>query len=203
MIILSDHDIILKLANCDLLNELILVFGGDLSVFRCLSTAQYVIRKNRDINAHYEKDVIEKAVKFCEQCQTIPTSTDMNYLQELDVLSRIKGIDDESQLFAITSILKDEFWIFTDDKRSLRALIKNQEICKPTIERIQGKVFTFLSILDRMIGYFGLDAIFEKVHPNRDCDKATDMVFSQKSSVMEGLQSNLCADRKKIPILAS
>jgi hypothetical protein len=75
MIVLSDNDIVLKLAAFDLLDAALSLLQVAPTEVYVLDTAKYVFRKNRDKFAgKYTRAGMDRAIAFVENAQQVKTS---------------------------------------------------------------------------------------------------------------------------------
>lgn len=123
MILLSDNDIIGKLAACDLLDQALEVLAATRQEVFVLGTARYVLGvggTKRKRSRRFDEATLERISAFLDSVQLLP---DDPSLEELARLNNVPGIDPgEAILYASTASFQD-FLLATDDRRSLRALV--------------------------------------------------------------------------------
>lgn len=164
MIYFADNDIILKLAQCDLLEHLSDIIGGPCDGIYVSPTAKYqLLPKNP-----------EKALRKCGNEISLTRLT--NFLNIAGVLSEeivdpsllitlnnIDGIDGgEDWLFAAAVENKDSLLI-TGDKRALKALLMHQKQLLKIVPELENKVITFESIILLAINKLGLAVVKQKL----------------------------------------
>jgi hypothetical protein len=194
MICLSDNDIVLKLACCDLLNETLDVLGVRREEVFVLPTARHVLLKPLKApekgRARLGDAVFQRVTLFLDSVQVIEAAPSP---QEMLLFDDIVGIDSgEAVLFATTAHFP-EFILATSDKNSLRAL-SSTAACEPICRRLAGKVICFEQLILRLIDRLGFNPIRDKVVPARDCDTALRAVFGSgldaaEENVRTGLAS--------------
>ena len=119
MIHLHDIDVLLKLAACGLLEELVVLLGvGDDEVF-ILGTAIHKIRQ-LGRRATYSVEVVAQAVAFCERHASLPDATDSSAFEQLVALG--EGMDvGEAVLYSVAFAHPDSL-IVSGDKRAMVSL---------------------------------------------------------------------------------
>lgn len=192
MILLSDNDILLKLAICDLLDETIADLGathGDVAV---LGTARFklgIAKQPDKTKARIGEAAFERLKSLFDRVQTIGAPAP----DELNLFDDIVGIDPgEAVLFAASAQYPD-FRIATGDKISLRAL-KANPICEPVCSLLVGKVVCLEQVVLRLIDRCGFTPILNKIVPVRTCDTALRSIFgSGLSATEENVRAGLSA----------
>jgi hypothetical protein len=193
MILLSDNDILLKLAICDLLNETIVELGAAHGEVFVVGTARFKlgIAKNPDkTKAKFGEAVFARLKSFLNRVRTLDAPSPA----ELQVFDDIIGIDaGEAVLFAASAQFAD-FRLATGDKNSLKALVANPS-CQTVCDRLSGKVVCFEQIILHLIGRYGFVPILNKVVPARGCDTALRAVFgSGLDATEENVRAGLASD---------
>lgn len=187
MFCLSDNDVILKLAACDLLDESLAALNITKSDVYVLPTAKYALA--RAVVPHGEV-VAARVNEFLASVQIIAWEPPPD---ELRLFEDTLGIDQgEAVLYASTATL-DDFALVTGDKASLKALAGSAE-CQPIVNRLAGRVICLEQIIQRCVNHAGFDTVKNKVVPARGCDKALGAIFgsgltTNATSVHEGLSS--------------
>ena len=167
---LSDNDVILKLAACDLLDDTLAVLNISTDNVYVLPTAKFVLA--HAIQA-YSSVVSARVTQFLESVQTIDWEISP---EEVLLFQDTLGIDaGEAILYSATGALQN-FIVATGDKVSLKALAK-ESACQHIAARLAGRVICLEQIIQLCIGRAGFDTIKSKIVPARRCDKALKAIF--------------------------
>jgi len=183
MILLSDNDILLKLAIYDLLDETLAELEAAHNEVFVLGTARFklgVARKPERTKTKYGEAVFERLKTFLEQVQTLGDPA----ADELRLFDDIIGIDPGEAVLFSASAQYAEFHLATGDKMSLRALHAHQA-CRLVCSRLTGKVICLEQIIARLIDRCGFVSVLNKVVPVRGCDTALRAVFGSGLSATE------------------
>lgn len=202
MICLSDNDIILKLACCNLLDEALVVLGVKKEEVFVLPTARHVLLKPLK---HPDKaktrlgDAVYDRLKlFLDSVQIIDVKPSP---EEQQLFDDIVGIHSgEAVLFSASSHYPD-FNLATSDKNSLRSL-SGSPACNAIVGRLAGKVICFEQVIIRIIDRYGFNPVRDKVVPARDCDTALRAAFGSglaatEANVRACLAAYIADDRRQ------
>lgn len=195
MIVLTDNDIILKLAWCDLFSEFLAVFEVSPGDVRILNTARHVLTSAR-IRKRVNDEGHSRLIAFLSIASDIDVEPDA---EDVAALTEQPKIDlGEAVLFSICPMLTDTILV-TGDKRSLRALqdaSSTEAACARLCERLAGRVFCFEQIIERILTRFGFEAIRDRLIRGRECDQGLAFwlgsgLDANEASFREGLASYL------------
>lgn len=192
MILLSDNDVIGKLASCDLLDSALEVLKATRKEVYVLGTARYVlgVSSKPKKKLRFDTDTLVRIRAFLDSVQTLPEGQGA----ELAALNEVPAIDPgEAILYAAASRFED-FRLATDDRNSLRALAGSG--LGQVIAKLNGKVITFLPLIGRLIDHLGFEDVRARVVPARQCDTSLRALFGSgmeatEANVREGLASDL------------
>lgn len=170
MILLSDNDLVVKLAQCDLLDEALASIEAQRSDCFVLSTIKHSLRLgNPDKSiARYvgSPQAFERISDFLEHCNILPEAP---ILDLIDHLIEIPEIDvGEQALFLHAKENHDsnlDYFLLTGDKRALRAICAYDQL--DAFEFLRTKIVCLESCMMDMIDYAGFDFINEKVSTAR------------------------------------
>lgn len=169
VILLSDNDIIKKLALCDLLDDAIQVLGHARSEIRVLPRARYVFRirdRASGIQRVGSEAAFERIRTFLESVQPLEVEPDD---ADVQTLIDVQNIDlGEAQLYASATRLSS-FRLVTGDKRSLRSLCEDPS-CRSIADRVRGHVVCLEQIFLRLLAARGFDYVAGRTEPHRHCD---------------------------------
>ncbi|MGD1896295.1 MAG: hypothetical protein ACFB16_05000 [Phormidesmis sp.] len=191
-----DNDILLKLVAFQLLEEAIDSLGLSQKSLQVLPAARFMLLRNRN-RQEYSKDVLDSAIAFVEQCQTITTSqlpTLKDVPSEYKQLAPFKQIDaGETDLIVATANTTD-FLLLSGDKRCFKAL---PNIPVPIYARLKGKAICLEQIILKQIDVFGVEEVCTRISPATHHDKAIYLCFgysrpAPEAQVRAALQS--CID---------
>lgn len=167
MIVLSDNDVILKLAQCDLLKHLPEILNENEHDIFVSPTARFQLLSPR------------KPEKACERC-----GSELVYKNLTDFLGRVREIAPvhNEELFQIlgtvpridigeqqllASCMENPGSLFmTGDKRCLQAVMDNQAIIATVHSRLMDSVVTFESALLLSVRMLGFDAVYQQLLTN-------------------------------------
>lgn len=147
MIVLADNDIILKLAQCDLLDDLPELLGQAWHEIYVTPTAKYqLLPKNQEkaLRKCGNEETLTRLTAFISSTKIVSEVQDKALLAKLD---DIDGIDSgEKLLFAAIAELADPLLI-TGDRKALRTLLENKDHLPTVFSALQNSVVTFETAL--------------------------------------------------------
>lgn len=147
MIVLADNDIILKLAQCDLLDDLPELFGQAWHEIFVTPTAKFQLLPKKQANALRKcgnEETLARLAAFLSSIQIVPEVQNKALLAKLDDFEGIDG--GEKLLFAAVVELEDPLLI-TGDRRALRTLLENKDHLPTVFSALQNSVVTFETAL--------------------------------------------------------
>lgn len=167
MILLSDNDLVVKLAQCDLIGEALDLLGSSAKDCSVLNTLRYSLRLNdpEKAIARYvgSGQAFERINELLDSCQVLPEAPiDFDLLEHLN---EIPEIDPGEQ--ALFMHAKDhherviDYRILTGDKRALRAICNYDQ--PQHFEFLRAKITCLESCMIGLVGNFGFDYINQKV----------------------------------------
>jgi hypothetical protein len=170
MILLSDNDLVVKLAQCDLLDVALDSFESQRSECFVLSTIRHSLRlgnPDKSIERYVgSPQAFERINEFLEHCNVLPEAP---ILDLIDHLVEIPEIDvGEQALFLHAKENHDKnlsYLMLTGDKRALRAICVYDQL--DAFEFLRTKVVCLESCMMDMIDHAGFDHINEKVSAAR------------------------------------
>jgi hypothetical protein len=184
VILLSDNDIIYKLAACDLLDEALVVLGVSHAAVYVLPTAKYKFglrRPSTRLDAQYGSDMLARIHAFLANVHELEV---FGPPEELQLLAEVDGVDTgEAVLFSAT-ILFNQYFLATGDKNSLRVLASTPS-CRAIALRLCGHVICLEQIVTCMIQHFGFAYVKDKIVPARSCDMALRAAFGSGDTATE------------------
>lgn len=157
MIVLSDNDIILKLAGCSLLNQFFEILEASSEDILIATNAGYALPKQARKKLTNE-DAVNTVTQFVENVGRIsPVNPDL-----LSEIQGFKDMDGGESLLMVAAHENPDLLFATGDKRCLQSLIDHQSL--EPIDRIfkslQGRVYCLETALMLLIENLG----FEKVN---------------------------------------
>lgn len=162
MIVLADNDIILKLAQCNLLVNLPDLLESSAPFFVSPTAKYQLLPKNEDkaLKRCGNQESLDRLRSFLDIAEVLPQIKDTALLFKLDSTD---GIDDgESFLFAASVEVSGPLLI-TGDRRALNSLLKHQSELPSVFSVLQNKVVTFESALLLAIHKFGIAIVKQKL----------------------------------------
>lgn len=177
MILLADNDIVLKLAQCDLIDSLDEVLQVPSDQILIPSTARFQLMPKSD----------QKALAKCGNAETVvrlqrflAVASDVPVVEDLDLLLTMSQIPDidagEQQLFATVASI-GESTLLTGDKRALRAVLANQGQIAKVHAGLVDSVITFESALLLSLNVFGFPVLKQKLLSCPKPDKMLQLVL--------------------------
>lgn len=176
-----DNDAILKLVACSLFSEAVNSLGLSEEDLRVLPNAEYVFRKNKEVQKTHSSEKIANAISIAKRCQKIPLvapnqALEERFLKEREQLQTIEGIDPGEQSLIVATILEKSFYVTTGDKRWTTALTNAPQLVEIR-ERLVGRVICFEQLILKLIDTQGFQEVLTKVVPARSCDTALKAAF--------------------------
>lgn len=192
MIVLADNDIILKLAQCDLIGDLADILGEPVDEIFATPTAPYQLLPKKADKALEKcgcEATVQRIKNFLNAASEIPAIQDDLLLQ---ALVSINGIDDgEALLFAAATELPTPMLI-TGDRRALCALLANHDRLLTVSAALQGKVVTFESAILLALRKLGFAIVKQKLLSSPKPDAMLRLVLKsdmRESDLVECLTS--------------
>ncbi|EGF6026915.1 hypothetical protein ICC56_002183 [Salmonella enterica] len=167
MIVLSDNDVILKLAQCYLLKYLPEILDEDEhDIFVCPSARFKLLsprKPEKALNLCGNDTVYRKVADFLDRVQEIPEVTNEQLFNEL---GKVPRIDIGEQLLLASCMENPGSLFMTGDKRCLQAVMDNQAIIATVHSRLINSVVTFESALLLSVKMLGFDAVYRQLQEN-------------------------------------
>jgi hypothetical protein len=184
---LTDNDVILKLAACDLLEDALIALQVTKDNVYISSTTRFsVVSQARKLGPN----VTTRVTNFLNGIKTIDWDIPS---EEVSLFEDAIDIDvGEAILFAATAAVS-QFRLITSDKRSLRALTQSEEFAN-IVNRLKGRVVCLEQLIQQCINHHGFDSVKNRIVPARECDTALKAIFgsglqASEGGVKEGLES--------------
>jgi hypothetical protein len=163
LIVLADNDLILKLAQCDLLADLPELLGESAEQFFVLPTARFQLLPKKMAKALAKcgnAEAVARVQGFLEVANDIPE------IQDTDLLATLAGIDKiddgEALLFAASVELPNPM-LLTGDRNALRALLANQERLPAVAAALRERSVTFESAVLLALHKLGFAIVKQKL----------------------------------------
>lgn len=202
MIVLADNDIILKLAQCDLLECLPEILGEDWTEIFVTPTANYqLLPKNQEkaLNKSGNEETLERLTSFLGTTKILPEIQDSSLLSTLGDVNEIDG--GEKFLFAAAVELPNSILI-TGDRRALRALIEHQHRLSSIIATLQNSVITFETAILLAIRLLGFAIVKQKLLGSPKPDKMLRLVLKNETTETDLIECLCSYSKEVIPLLA-
>jgi hypothetical protein len=159
-----DNDVILKLTACDLFWDAIALLKVQPSDVKVLDSAQYVIKKKKEIKQRYSEEIREKAIDLVKTL----TQIEADPLNPFLALQQIKGLDVGELNLTYAAISEPAFYLVTGDKKFMRKLSEVPEMAIAR-EKLNGRVICFEQLIHKLIIVKGFETVKQKVLPVKDC----------------------------------
>lgn len=190
MVHFHDVDILLKLAACNLLDDLHALLDVKASEAQVLETAVYKImglgKKGR-----YPEQIVARAIAFCEAHSPIPQLAQTEVVKELVSIGR--GMDAGEVILFASAMNTPESRVVTGDKRAMRSLgrLGKRNIF---VSGLKGRVICFEELLLRFHEYRGYESLRAHCHEGAEYEGVLRLAFraglaTERSEALEGIYS--------------
>lgn len=197
MIVLADNDIILKLAQCDLLDVLPDILGQEWTEILISPTAKYqLLPKNsaKALNKCGNEETLVRLAAFLEKTQTISAVNNTALLAQLET---IDGIDGGEKFLFAAAVETENPLLITGDKRALRALLAHQGNLPTVFLTLQNAVVTFESAILLAMRLFGFAIVKQKLLGSPKPDGTLRLVLKSETGEADFVEG-LCSFSKEI-----
>jgi hypothetical protein len=173
---LMDNDVILKLAQCDLLQEALAGIGITHEELGVLQSARYKLGKKKVSGEQVSRilDFINSVTEINE-----PVSE-----EHLALFAYTPEIDPGEAILFSVAAGSDVIILTTGDKRSLCALAK-LDGAESLIDQLAGRVLCLEQIIQRIIGQIGFEAALKKILGGCEHDTALRAIFGMGEECRE------------------
>lgn len=167
MILLSDNDLVIKLAQCDLIDEALGTLDSVRKDCFVLNTIRYSLRLNEPdkaiqkyVGSVQAYDRINELLESCQVLTEAPMEFDL--LEHLNEIAEIDAGEQALFLHAKDSHSKAiDYRILTGDKRALRAICNYDQL--DAFAFLRTKIVCLESCMMDMIDFVGFDHVNQKV----------------------------------------
>lgn len=171
MILLSDNDLVIKLAQCDLIDEALGSLEANRSDCFVLNTMKYSLRLNEPdkaiakyVGSPQAFDRINELLESCSILSAAPMQYDL-----LEHLNEIPNIDPGEQALFLHAKDNDtnsvDYRILTGDKKALRAICNYDQL--EAFEFLRTKIVCLETCMMDLIDFVGFDYVNQKVSAAR------------------------------------
>ena len=185
MIVISDNDVILKLAQCSLLSHLPEIFNRSPEQIFINPTARFQLLRPKAPDVAISKCgsqvVYEQLGTFIESVQDIPEVKDT---KSIELLGGISGIDVGEQQLLASFLETPESIFMTGDRRCLNAITTNQPTLATVHQRLLDAVVTFESSLLLCVDGTTQSHVYEKLAKNPKPDGMLKLALSNNGAAM-------------------
>lgn len=197
MIVLADNDIILKLAQCDLIDVLPEILDTQEVEFFITPAAKYQLLPKKPAKALSKcgnEETLARLTAFLETTQTLPAVKDTALLAQLESIECIDG--GEKFLFA-AAVETENPLLMTGDKRALKALLEHQDQLPTVFTALQNAVVTFESAILLAMHKFGFAIVKQKLLGSPKPDGMLKLVLRSETGEVDFVEG-LCSFSKEI-----
>lgn len=177
MILLADNDIILKLAQCDLLMDLHELLGEPTEQVFITPTARYQVlpkKTGKAVEKCGSEAIVSCIRDFLDAAADIPEIQDEGLLK---TMASIDHIDDGEALLFAAAVELSAPTLITGDRNALRALLANQERLPGVNAALREKVVTFESSILLALHAQGFAIVKQKLLGSPKPDKLLRLVL--------------------------
>lgn len=202
MIVLSDNDIILKLAQCDLLDVLPDILGQKWTEIFVSPTAKYQLLPKspaKALNKCGNEETLARLKAFLETTQTVPVIKNTALLAQLET---IDGIDGGEKFLFAAAVETENPLLITGDKRALRALLAHQENLPTVFSSLQNTVVTFESAILLAMRLFGFAIVKQKLLGSPKPDGTLRLVLKSETGEDDFVECLCSYSKEVLPLLA-
>jgi len=203
VIVLADNDLILKLAQCDLLKDLTQLLGADVGhqIFVSPTAPFQLLPKNpqKALNKAGNEATLIALRNFLAVTTELPPIQDESLLVSME---GITGIDSGEQLlFAAMAELEQSF-LATGDRRALSAVTANQAAIPVVYDSLHDRVLTFETALLLALAEFGFPNVKQRLLGNPKPDGVLRLVLRDEMQEQELVECLVSYSRSMLPFLA-
>jgi hypothetical protein len=202
LIVLADNDIILKLAQCDLLDDLPNILGKKCTDVFITDTAKYQLLPKSSAKALSKcgnEETLARLTAFLETTQTLSAIENTVLLAQL---GDIDGIDGGEKFLFAAAVEIDNPLLITGDRRALRALLEHQDQLPTVFSALQNAVVTFESAILLALRLVGFAIVKQKLLGSPKPDGMLRLVLKSETGEADFIEC-LCSYSKEIaPLLA-
>ncbi len=177
-LIFADNDILLKLAEYDLLQHACTALSTTPSSIRFQPATKHVILHMRDKaikgkESPYSQRAFDRAIAFVESA-SYPTDR-----PNIDWAEGSEGIDFGEAQLASWAVEADDSLLLTGDKRFMKALA-GSPAARHIFDGLRGRVVCLEEILRAIMRTDGVDCVRKAVKHAPKCDQAISFVFGSR-----------------------
>lgn len=182
MIVLSDNDVILKLAQSDLLQYLPEILQENHNDIYVSPTARYqLLPRNTEkaIKKCGNQGIYENIGRFLDTVREIEAIKDEGLFS---LLGEIPYIDVGEQQLLAACVENPGALFMTGDKRCLQAVMDNQTIIATVHARLINSVVTYESALLLSVSLLGFDTVYQRLQSNPSPDSMLRLAMRSSQS---------------------
>lgn len=194
-LIFADNDILLKLAEYDLLREACTALHAEPDRIRFQPSTKPSLVKTKEKLAKgkaikYSQEGIDRAIAFVESAEQVTSAADLDWVEGFD------GIDiGEAQLASWTCEAGNDSVLLTGDKRFMKAVARSHA-AKALFDGLRGRVICLEEIICAIMLADGVDHVRKAVKAAPECDIAISLLFGSRfdlpdEQVWDGIESLL------------
>jgi hypothetical protein len=196
-----DNDVIIKLSQYDLLEELTVAFGNNLSAFYLLPTYEFVTFHHNDEKALK----LFKKIEAAHRSRAFYLSCNRAEISDHKIMNTIIKLEqpnlDAGELILLGCVMEnDSSAMVSGDKRALKEI--DRIISERVIEPVNAKFVIVEMAIKSIIEVYGFDHVCSKVRLHPSVDKAITNCFGKQSksteeNAMAGLMSYISDLQRK------
>lgn len=203
MIVLADNDLILKLAQCDLLRDLpqLLAGEGAHQIFVSPSARFQLLPKNEQkaLNKAGNEATLSALKTFLAGAAELPAIQNDNLLVSME---GIVGIDHGEQLLFAAMVELEQAYLATGDRRALSAVTTNQAAIPAVFKSLHDSVLTFETALLLALAEFGFPNVKQRLLGSPKPDGVLRLVLKDEMQEQELIECLVSYSRAQLPFLA-
>lgn len=144
-----------------------------------LETLRYKFKLNKSGDEAIEicgnLETVERMTRFYDSCAKVPTP---KTFETLTSLSEIPNIDEGEALMIASAIEIGDVFLFSGDKKAIRALTSDEVISK----KLHQRLICLEQLFIEHIHTLGFEYVNSRMNPARECDTVLKIAFSGGNS---------------------
>ena len=202
MIVLADNDIILKLAQCDLLENLPDIFGTACEQIFITEAARFQLLPKKIAKALSKcgnEETLARLTAFLASTQSLPEVMDTALLARM---GDFDGIDGGEKFLFASAVEKPGALLMTGDRRALRTLLEHQRDLPTVFSALENAVVTFESFILLALQKLGFAIVKQKLLGSPKPDGLLRLILKSETGEEEFVECLCSYSKEVIPLLA-
>jgi len=202
LIVLADNDIILKLAQCDLLENLPDIFGAACEQIFITEAARFQLLPKKTAKALSKcgnEESLARLTAFLASTLSLPEVKDTALLAKM---GDFDGIDGGEKFLFAAAVEKTGALLMTGDRRALRTLLEHQQDLPSVFSALENAVVTFESLILLALHKLGFAIVKQKLLGSPKPDGMLRLILKSETGEKEFVECLCSYSKEVIPLLA-